>query len=58
MKPLRIAFYIHALTGEKYPASEYINHGYGGIHREKMDLPKDGYPYGVVMDRKLPESLI
>lgn len=34
-------------TGNTFPYDEYVNHGYGGIHRGKKDLPKDEYPYTV-----------
>ena len=34
-------------TGLKYSFEEYSNHGHGGIHRGKIDLPKDEYPYTI-----------
>jgi len=40
------AFYI-SITGEKFPYGEYVNHGYGGVHRNAKDIPKDGYPYAL-----------
>lgn len=52
MTSMKIVAYVHALTGEEYPASEWINHGYGGTYRGMKDLPKDGYPYRVVMTNK------
>jgi hypothetical protein len=40
---MKIHCYIHHLTGEEYPASEYVNHGYGGIHRgKKGNVPDTG----------------
>jgi hypothetical protein len=32
-------------TGNLYPTSEYINHGWGGIKKGLKDLPNDEYPY-------------
>lgn len=34
-------------TGNTFPYEEYVNHGYGGIHRGKKDLPHDEYPYTI-----------
>lgn len=48
----RIKAYIHARTGEEFSAERYVNHGYGGTYRGMIDLPKDGYPYRVVMAGK------
>lgn len=46
----RITAYVHAVSGEQFPADRYVNHGYGGVHRERLDLPADGYPYAVVIE--------
>ena len=41
-----------AIDGRIFPYREYSNHGYGGKYRGRMDLPKDGYPYGVIHAEK------
>ena len=41
---MKIIAYI-SKDGIRYCAKQYKNHGYGGIHREMKDLPKEGYPY-------------
>jgi hypothetical protein len=46
---MKIKGYIHNITKKVYSAEEYNNHGYGGVYRSKKDLPKDGYPYKVIM---------
>lgn len=35
-------------TGNEYDYYEYLNHGYGGIHNNRKDLPKDEYPYTII----------
>lgn len=51
----RITTYI-SKQGIRYDASEYVNHGYGGIHRGMKDLPADGYPYRVEFLRDEPKT--
>jgi len=42
---MEIKAYISQVTGNRYDASEYNNHGYGGVYRGMNDLPKSEYPY-------------
>lgn len=34
-------------TGNKFPYSEYTNHGFGGKRQQWNDLPADEYPYTI-----------
>ena len=38
------------VTGIEYSYDKYINHGRGGIYRERKDLPANEYPYTIVYE--------
>lgn len=37
-------------SGKTYDYYVYANHGHGGIHMGKLDLPKDEYPYTIIYE--------
>lgn len=43
-----MTYYVSNKTGKRYPAEDYLNHGWGGVKRGFKDLPHDEYPYSVV----------
>ncbi len=48
-KRLEVPDYWKSLkTGNEFDYYTYCNHGYGGIKKDKMDLPKDEYPYTII----------
>ena len=45
-------FWMSLKTGNTYEYEAFCNHGQGGIYRNKMDLPKEEYPFTIVYPPK------
>lgn len=48
----RPEYFKSLVTGNTFRYEDYANHGWGGIKRGRMDLPKDEYPYTILYNEK------
>ena len=47
---LKPKYYKSTITNLLYDYNKYSNHGYGGYKNDKLDLPKNEYPFLILYE--------